>query len=33
MFQWLKTAKSIRLLDIKKHTELNSCTPNVRKQC
>ncbi|WP_187396975.1 hypothetical protein, partial [Staphylococcus aureus] len=29
----LKTAKSIRLLGIKKHTELNSCTPNVRKQC
>ncbi|AJP26896.1 TPA: hypothetical protein ACOM3V_000462 [Staphylococcus aureus] len=25
--------KSIRLLGIKKHTELNSCTPNVRKQC
>ncbi|WP_237761171.1 hypothetical protein [Staphylococcus aureus] len=25
--------KSTRLLGIKKHTELNSCTPNVRKQC
>ncbi|AKJ50493.1 TPA: hypothetical protein ACYYSM_002522 [Staphylococcus aureus] len=23
----------MRLLGIKKHTELNSCTPNVRKQC
>ncbi|HDE9937275.1 TPA: hypothetical protein PD902_000370 [Staphylococcus aureus] len=22
----------MRLLGIKKHTELNSCTPNVRKQ-
>lgn len=29
----LKTVKSTRLLGIKKHTELNSCTPNVRKQC
>ncbi|HDA9418308.1 TPA: hypothetical protein O5435_000748 [Staphylococcus aureus] len=28
----LKTVKSTRLLGIKKHTELNSCTPNVRKQ-
>ncbi|HCX8983773.1 TPA: hypothetical protein O0V21_001002 [Staphylococcus aureus] len=27
----LKTVKSTRLLGIKKHTELNSCTPNVRK--
>ncbi|MGT0202176.1 hypothetical protein ACVNPX_04140 [Staphylococcus aureus] len=26
----LKTVKSTRLLGIKKHTELNSCTPNVR---
>ncbi|HDY5230031.1 TPA: hypothetical protein RPI26_001095 [Staphylococcus aureus] len=26
-------AKSIQLLGIKKHTELNSCTPNVRKKC
>ncbi|MGT2341535.1 hypothetical protein ACVPOQ_15030 [Staphylococcus aureus] len=23
----------MRLLGIKKHTQLNSCTPNVRKQC
>ncbi|HIA6868681.1 TPA: hypothetical protein ACWRPC_001398 [Staphylococcus aureus] len=23
----------MRLLGTKKHTELNSCTPNVRKQC
>ncbi|MGP2572784.1 hypothetical protein ACTVT6_05995 [Staphylococcus aureus] len=23
----------MRLLGIKKHTELNSCTPNIRKQC
>ncbi|HCY2967237.1 TPA: hypothetical protein O1K33_000609 [Staphylococcus aureus] len=29
----LKTVKSTRLLGIKKHTELNSFTPNVRKQC
>ncbi|HHR6622570.1 hypothetical protein [Staphylococcus aureus] len=27
------TAKSIQLLGINKHTEFNSCTPNVRKQC
>ncbi|HBC4614912.1 TPA: hypothetical protein OYE06_002164 [Staphylococcus aureus] len=23
----------MQLVGIKKHTELNSCTPNVRKQC
>ncbi|AJP21221.1 MULTISPECIES: hypothetical protein [Staphylococcus] len=23
----------MQLLGIKKHTELNSCTPNVRKKC
>ncbi|MEN8970816.1 hypothetical protein [Staphylococcus aureus] len=23
----------MRLLGIKKHTELNTCTPNVGKQC
>ncbi|HDB7102070.1 TPA: hypothetical protein QDA64_000637 [Staphylococcus aureus] len=23
----------MQLLGIKKHTELNSCTPNIRKKC
>lgn len=29
----LKTVKSTRSIGINKHTELNSCTPNVGKQC
>ncbi|UIF39718.1 hypothetical protein KP718_04235 [Staphylococcus aureus] len=29
----LKTVKSTRSIVINKHTELNSCTPNVGKQC
>ncbi|HBC4294753.1 hypothetical protein KC199_00810 [Staphylococcus aureus] len=29
----LKTVKSTQLLGINLHTELNSCTPNVGKQC
>ena len=29
----VKTVKSTRSIGINKHTELNSCTPNVGKQC
>ncbi|UCK28392.1 hypothetical protein KU534_07525 [Staphylococcus aureus] len=29
----LKTVKSTRSIGINKHTELNSCTPNIGKQC